>query len=701
MDAFLAHLQQAARAQPADRRSSFLRSFGRANSGGQSVEIDFGFPAAHVLAALAWVLRDQQFDVGGGVDYARGLLRATLSRDYPTRQGPLGSYPNLGGDLLHVRFHVDIEALGGTRFRLATSHPLPGWVDGLCEAAAKLLAATPPDLLATIPVEYRDRPALPAATPGEARPTVEGSDRDDAAARPAAEAFPGLRLLGPGEELTRPPRGDLKDYSGFAGPGELGDLAHGELPLGRYAFGVGDDLVRGGRLFVGRFRTGAPMIYNGALVCAPQNSGKTALLRRWAVAANRARWNVLIIDVKGTMLKDIGPRLTGKVRYFSTDPDVRDCDRINFLAGIHGLTPQSGQRVRQVAEALLPDEGWEEGEQAYFRQNHVNWLAGLMQLLLLYRLYRPEAFGPEREVTLGHLYELASDHDTLLRVIRELRVYEGAMAKAGKRFPFPGVGYWFKEVSLLVDRQEDGGQRPDRHSYRELTQSVCNALRPFSVFGTMHGKTGGTPAAADHLGPYFTLEELGTQDEPVTIVVAAREQDLDDGTTVLSLVIDRLRYFLFQRMGKPGLRPILLLLDETRRIPGFRANEYITFAREAQAGCVLTYQSLDQIGGQPQIAEILENVGVQVYLGSLIGATAKYFTEMLPARYRPMFSVSQAFGTDGISHAVQTGLERVPYVTPHELYQLPAGEWPALIYICDQPRRKPFLTDMTQEPPDE
>ena len=190
-----------------------------------------------------------------------------------------------------------------------------------------------------------------------------------------------------------------------------------------------------------------------------------------------------------------------------------------------------------------------------------------------------------------------------------------------------------------------------------------------------------------------------------------------------SLAVQRLQHMLFERMsptarqgisrahpapsrsqaqptripqGKP--HPVLLLLDETRRIPGFKANEYVTFAREAQAGCVVSYQSLDQIGEAAQISEMLENVGTQVYLGSLVGATAKYFIDLLPVRHRRRYSWSTSTGSS-YSEGIDSNLEEVPYVGTNELYSLPGGKWPALVYINAQPRRKPFLVDLDSENP--
>ena len=127
------------------------------------------------------------------------------------------------------------------------------------------------------------------------------------------------------------------------------------------------------------------------------------------------------------------------------------------------------------------------------------------------------------------------------------------------------------------------GQHDPMHGYRDYTQGMVAALEPFSRHGTLYRKVRDP-------GPrrLFALEDLGRTDQPVTIILAAREQDLEKAETVLALAVKKLQQFLFGRFEKAekDVRPVLLLLDETRRIRAFDANKYITFAREAKAGCV-------------------------------------------------------------------------------------------------------------------
>ena len=191
-------------------------------------------------------------------------------------------------------------------------------------------------------------------------------------------------VIAPGDAIENIYAGSLRDYSACAKPSEVGDLTAGILPLGRYAFGFGDPPEEvGPELFMGKFNSGAPMEFNGVLVCAPQNSGKTSLIVRWAEAATRARlpspYAVFIIDVKGNLRKKLADRLAGPVYSFSTAPMDTDSDRINFLDGPMGLDAAESDRIRQLVTALLPSRGFVErgGIDEYHYNNRVIWLNAL------------------------------------------------------------------------------------------------------------------------------------------------------------------------------------------------------------------------------------------------------------------------------------------------------------------------------------
>ena len=511
-------------------------------------------------------------------------------------------------------------------------------------------------------------------------------------------------VIAPGGVLATVHTGTLRDYSACAQLSEVQDLGFGVLPLGRYAFeAVGVETVTGPELFINRTSGGARLEYNGALVCAPQNAGKTMLVRRWAEAATASNqgYATFVVDVKGNLRQKLEGKLKGEVFCFSTDPSG-ESDRINFLDGPMGLDAAESERIVQLATSLLPSRGFvgHGGIDEYHYRNRVIWLAAFIHLLKLAQCYYPEWFldpeANERNVDLVDLYELIADESALYDWIFALADAEAGLEGSGVPLPPCGVNHWASELAIMLDPQKiNCGQRPERDSYRQYTTALLSALEPFSPHGTLHERV-------RSFGPrrLFDIEGvLGGEARPVTVLLVAREQDLDKSTTVLSLVIKRLQWFLFERMQAPEeaeKRPVLLLLDEARRIRDFDAAEYVTFAREAKAACVIVYQSIDQILPAEKRIELLENIGTQIYLGSLVGNTARSLIGILPQRQRLELS-EQVVRTANTETLTTTRANRmIDFFSTADLYALPAGRYPALVYINDSPHRPPFFTDLTE-----
>ena len=233
-------------------------------------------------------------------------------------------------------------------------------------------------------------------------------------ASPDLSTPPHNPVLGPGETLEGLYSGNLRDYSGCATEDDVADLRRGTLPLGRYAFGKTSKGVRHGpSLYLSRYRAGGRMEFNGTLICAPQNAGKTSMIIRWAEAANRDGYSIFLVNVKGNLKQKLTGRLRGHVYYFSTDP-LAECDRINFLRGLTAVSPGDTEEIKAIATALLPSAGWTDkgGEDEYFYWNRVIWLAGLIHILKLREAYAPEKFveqgrppshgRPRRPLPAGH-----------------------------------------------------------------------------------------------------------------------------------------------------------------------------------------------------------------------------------------------------------------------------------------------------------
>lgn len=659
MDVLLDHIRRSAEMQEITgaRLKTYVESFLKSQPTKLetcSFTVDPRYTIHEALDAVFQRLAIEDFRCGKGPDHTARHVEGYLERQYDRNSAWLAAIDGLLRRTLDMRFEVTVQVEDGPRVFLTTSHRLPTWVDELRVEVERQLA------------------------------------RKIASAWTTAKSV----VIGPGETLEGEFSGVLRDYSGCATLDEVKDLikqpGDGKaLPLGIYCFDAKPELGGSNPLLcLGNYRTGAPMMYNGTLIVAPQNSGKTELIVRWTLAANRAGYNTFLVDVKGSLYERLKKEgLQGRVFHFTTDPDPAvEYHRMNLLQGLRTATAQGRREIEQLAEALLPDQGVE-GEDRERRQLRVNWLAAMINIIKLREFFYVS--NPDYLADLGMVYDMATREDFLFQVVEDIRAGMKRAAARKIETPRPDVEYWLNELSILLTPSDrfPTGQREPRYTYQSLTVFLALALRPFSPIGTLYERT---RRRGD-----FALKALDSS-EQTTIILAAREQDMEDSRTVVSAAIKRLEQILFDRRKVPNpARHILLLLDETRRIRAFRAGEYITFARDAKAGCVIVYQSITQIKSDAEIVEILENVGTQIYLRSMVGETAKRFIGMLPKRYRPTYSHSKSKGVEGESDSLQTGQQEVDYLTTSELYRMPAGEYPAIVYIKDHGVGKPFLVDMS------
>ena len=407
-----------------------------------------------------------------------------------------------------------------------------------------------------------------------------------------------------------------------------------------------------------------------------------------------------------------GTPLRGEVLHVTTDPDCQPgggavpSHALNLLEGIDPFSKRGDQRIAQVVEALLPSEGAEGTDAARFLVNWRSWLFALVQLALVDEAHSPRT---GHRTDLGDVYELASDEDAVEACLRRVAAAEVMALADGERLPRLRLRDLFAQLAVLLrpaaivpavgDIPELVGRRSE-HSYRWLTEQLVSTLRAFRPHGLLGDATSG-----DEDLPRCSLRRVAGLDDAgrpgggqVTVVLAPREEEGGDARALLTLAVAQLERALDQRRphaGNPALRPVLLLLDETRRIRSFKAAEYVSYARDAEAGCVVVYQSLEQAGDERAVKELLENVGTQIYMGSLTGGTAGRYVASLPKRHRPAFTVGSG-GADGAA-TLQVGQEEIAYFSTTDLYVLPAGEYPALVQLAGPPRRRPILVSLDRD----
>jgi len=529
-------------------------------------------------------------------------------------------------------------------------------------------------------------------------------------------------VVAPGGALEEKWEGHIRDYGGCARANELCrpdwpcDLSRGTLPLGRWAFGRPPALAQGEmpavthgtELFLGRDATGRPLEFKGTLICAPPGAGKTELILRWAETAIRHDYSLLMVDVKGNMRDKLARRLARHGRpescaiyHFSTDHHEPDFDRLNFLAGFSVNTADGVQECINLTDAILPKKGLQEGEQALYYGNRVDWLSGLIGLVKLHELH---CKFKDREHDLSDVCWLANDERNLVKWIEEIDAAEFKAPKDKPPVTSWGLDFWFSRISSLLEavdipRQNPEqmslrGQRNPKHPYVDYTHSILVALRPFERGGLLCERIQ-CPLSGSNAHRQFRLEDLDGERQ-VAIVLSVPGEGSPTANAVLAVVIGRVERLLRNRFKGKNRRPVFLLLDETTRIAGFDALNYVSFSRESEVGVVLVYQFLKLIGEKAQ--QLLGIVGTQIYLKSIPGDSFPFFTAQFGKRPRKRATRSVTGGTGGTSESIQITEEQVDYLEQAAVVDLPAGAYPALVFIREHPCDKPFLVDLDEGP---
>ena len=113
--------------------------------------------------------------------------------------------------------------------------------------------------------------------------------------------------------------------------------------------------------------------------------------------------------------------------------------------------------------------------------------------------------------------------------------------------------------------------------YVRYTRNLLTPILPFRPPGVLSQRIQ-CPFGAEGQPGQFKIDDLYGERQ-VAIVPSVPDEGMQTGDSILSLVIGRVSRLMRNRFNSEKKRPILLLLDETRRIHGFNAAEFVSFAR--------------------------------------------------------------------------------------------------------------------------
>jgi hypothetical protein len=164
--------------------------------------------------------------------------------------------------------------------------------------------------------------------------------------------------------------------------------------------------------------------------------------------------------------------------------------------------------------------------------------------------------------------------------------------------------------------------------------------------------------------------------------------------SVLGMAMRRLRFALDERVTLDDAErgEILLLLDETARIPAFDAREFVSVVRENHIGYVLVYQNTSMISeAEEEVAGVLNNIGMEIYLRSLRGNDLERINARLP-EWERMRLLSGTGGGEDRPRGFTEHVESDSFLSKRAAARFPSGRYPAL--VVPRELASPFLVDL-------
>lgn len=414
------------------------------------------------------------------------------------------------------------------------------------------------------------------------------------------------------------------------------------LPLGHF---LSSDFRRGHRVGLP-----AEQLRLNACVIGPPGAGKThSIIVPWIVAAARAGFSVVTLDVKGDLLDAVraevgrqGTPLGIRARSIDYTRPQRSA-RWNWLASI-----DSDRAIDNAVKSIVGHAPPPQGDPYYFHLDS-QILRGVLELVV--------ASPKGKAVTAEKLVRLLEDQDGLDYLLR--------------KYPHSPAVARLRELIYLP---------PDDFSKRVTGVRVrLDALaRPTVTAVTMN--------------PTLTPADLLREQQIVSIVAPLADGQM--ATTFSSLFINDLLFRVYNRFtGYSGPR-ILLVLDEAAQLADrVDYQNLLSVARAAGMGVLLALQDTAQFADASVRSVALGNCDTYLSLNGVSHQSAKFLSERLGNHNVSMTSMGQAPTGWGYQTTTTTTTTTVPILGHREIMSIPGGIRPAIVH-CRSLFDRPFLVDL-------
>jgi type IV secretory pathway TraG/TraD family ATPase VirD4 len=454
-------------------------------------------------------------------------------------------------------------------------------------------------------------------------------------------------VLAPGDPPPPPNAGSgYYDYRGVVDWKRVpAELQTAEFPLGRLVHPS-----RGPRQPIA-LRTGD--VQRHVTVVGPAGSGKTRwVIVPWIIAALRAGWSVVALDVKGNLMRHVREAVRESGQPLHLRPVVLDYTdpahsvKWNWCAELTSDRAIGGA-VKAINGSKPPPHT---AEHFFYRSEEI--LRGLLELT---------AESPNRDqITAGRIYQILKKQQALAK-----NVNRNPQSQAYPRLA--------DLLSLYPDQ------------YTQETATVAAKLSSLA--------NPAIEAVTNRVG--FRMRDV-LQSPTLVSVVARVEQDGQMAAMLGSLFVNQLLFSAYDRFANWSGVPVLVVLDEAARLQQLVDFEsMLSLGREAGIHGLIALQDAAQFKDKDERSVIFSNSGTLIYLPHTSALSAQLLSDRLgqhPVQTASM-SVSPSPHGIGTQRTPSWQTQMAPVLGQREISNLPFGERAALVHASPL-LDPPFLVDL-------
>lgn len=454
-------------------------------------------------------------------------------------------------------------------------------------------------------------------------------------------------VLAPGDPPPPPNAGGgYYDYRGVVEWKRVpAELQTAEFPLGRLVHPS-----RGPRQPIA-LRSGD--VERHVTVVGPAGSGKTRwVIVPWIIAALRAGWSVVALDVKGNLVRHVKEAVQESGQPLGLRPVVLDYTnpahsvKWNWCAELTSDRAIGGA-VKAINGSKPPPHT---AQHFFYRSEEI--LRGLLELT---------AESPRRDQTTA---------DRIYRVLKDQQVLERIVKANPRSQAYPRL------ADLLP-------LYPDQYTQETATVAArLNSLANPAI-----------EAVTNQVG--FRMRDV-LQSRTLVSVVAPVEQDGQMAAMLGSLFVNQLLFSAYDRFANWSGVPVLVVLDEAARLQQLVDFEsMLSFGREAGIHGLIALQDAAQFKDENERSVIFSNSGTLIYLPHTSALSAKLLSDRLgqhPVQTASM-SVSPSPNGWGTQRTPSWQTQMAPVLGQREISNLPFGERSAVVHAVSL-LDPPFLVDL-------